>query len=302
LRGIGDDAALLQLPAGQTLAVTTDTLVAGRHFPPRAAPRDVGYKSLAVSLSDLAATGAEPRWIFLALTLPRPDESWLAACAEGLFALADRYAVVLAGGDLSRGPLALTVTACGLVPDDCALGRGGARPGDQIWVTGTLGDAGLGLRLEQGAAPAAAARWRDTLLARLCRPQPRVPQGLALRRVATACIDLSDGLARDLALLLEASGAGAVLDPSRLPLSPALRECLPPEAAWELALAAGDDYELCFTAPPDARPRLRGLAGAGADDACDLTLLGTVTSGTGLCWRTADGRDFLPAGAGYRHF
>lgn len=251
--GIGDDAALLTLPAGEALVASTDTLVAGRHFPDTAAPFDIGWKALAVNLSDLAAMGARARWVTLALTLPASNEDFLREFARGFFALADREGVSLVGGDTTRGPLSITVTALGSVPPGLALRRAGAQVGDDLYVSGSVGDAGLGLRLELGQwheelAPAA----REIALQRLHRPEPRLALGLALRGVASACLDVSDGLAQDLGHLLAASGVGAELELAALPRSAALAG-IDPAFADILALTSGDDYELLFTAPAEAR-------------------------------------------------
>ena len=297
--GIGDDAALLEPPPGQRLAMTMDTMIAGRHFMPRARAEDVGYKVLAVNLSDLAAMGAEPRWIFLSLSMPAADEQWLADFGQGLFALADEYQVALAGGDLVRGSLTVTITACGLVPAGAELRRDGALPGDDIFVTGVLGDAGLALEYLRSRAPTAVQERNAATLNRLHRPRPRIREGLALRGIAHACIDVSDGLGIDLERLLGTSGVGATLDPATLPLSSALRSSLPRERAWDMAIGAGDDYELCFTAPPADRERLtRALHGMGTTVAC----IGTVEPQPGLRWRCKDGRPFHPSRDGYRHF
>lgn len=257
--GIGDDAALLALPAGHELVVTTDTLVAGRHFPEAAQPLDIGWKSLAVNLSDLAAMGAQARWVTLALTLPQGDEDFLRGFATGFFALADRESVSLVGGDTTRGPLSITVTAMGVVPEGQALTRAGAQPGDEVYVSGSIGDAGLGLRveLEQWHDELSLAA-RESARLRLHRPEPRLQLGRALRGIATACLDVSDGLAQDLGHLLRASGVGAVLELNDLPRSTALRE-VDPAFADILALTSGDDYELLFTAPVQARDKVAAL-------------------------------------------
>lgn len=292
--GIGDDAALLQPPPGHELVVTTDTLVAGRHFPESAAAHDVGWKSLAVNLSDLAAMGATARWVTLALTLPAADEAFLREFARGFFALADREGVALVGGDTTRGPLSLTVTALGTVPAGTALQRRGAQPGDDLYVSGTPGDAGLGLRLELD-------QWQDELsvvareaaLQRLHRPDPRLALGTALRGIATACLDISDGLAQDLGHLLRASGVGADLELERLPRSAALA-AIDPAFADILALTGGDDYELLFTAPAASRATIDSLAP-------HCTRIGSMTAGGGLRLLRAGMPVELPL-AGFTHF
>ena len=292
--GVGDDAALLCVPAGHELAVTTDTLVAGRHFPEDATPFDIGWKSLAVNLSDLAAMGATARWVTLALTLPVSDDAFLEGFARGFFALADAERVSLVGGDTTRGPLAVTVTAMGTVPAGTALRRGGARAGDDLYVSGSVGDAGLGLRLvldqlgDDMPAPA-----RDFALQRLHRPEPRLALGEGLRGVASACLDVSDGLAQDLGHLLAASGAGAELWLEALPRSAALAG-IDPAFADILALTSGDDYELLFTAPPSQRGSIALLSPA-------CTRIGVVTAAPGLRFLRGGVPVDMPQ-AGFRHF
>lgn len=306
--GIGDDAALVDVPAGETLAVTTDTLVAGRHFPHDATPFDIGWKALAVNLSDLAAMAARPLGVTLALTLPEADEAWLAGFSEGFFALADSHGVPLIGGDTTRGPLAITVTALGSVPSAQALRRSGARAGDRLFVSGSLGDAGLGLAfaLHQpmawlGDFPPA---HRNHVLSRLQRPTPRLALGLALRDLATAALDVSDGLAQDLGHLLAASGLAAELHLEQLPLSPALSFLASEGGAVQQqvlswALAAGDDYELLFSVPPAQVNALRALATA---HELPLTEIGHLTAGSGLrlTWQGRPWEHELPSG--YQHF
>ena len=259
--GVGDDCALLAVPAGQRLAVSIDTLVCGTHFLPDCDPEALGYKSLAVGLSDLAAMGAEPAWATLALTLPpelvaeHPD--WIAAFARGLGALAQHHGVRLVGGDTTRGPLSVTLQVHGLVPEGAAIRRAGARPGDLIYVSGTLGDAGLALRQILAGAPV-----EPGLRERLDRPTPRVALGMALRGIATAMIDVSDGLAADLGHILDASGVGAELRLQSLPLSPSVAAVVAADGDWSLPLASGDDYELCFCIPPGLVGRDRGSRGA----------------------------------------
>lgn len=294
LLGVGDDAALLSPPAGEVLAVTVDTLVAGRHFPLNTPPAAIAHKALAVNLSDLAAMGATPRWFLLALTLPDASDAFLSEFASALFALADEAGITLVGGDTTRGPLAICITAIGSVPAGQALRRNGARPGDGIYVSGTVGDAGLGLlqALQPGHASLSAFE-AAFVRQRLDYPQPRLALGIALRGQATACLDISDGLAQDLGHILDASGVGAELDLQALPLSSALRT-LPETQAWQLALAAGDDYELCFTAPPGFSPQ--ALPGN-----VPLTRIGTVTAAPGLVL-TSRGVRVEHEFSGYQHF
>lgn len=292
--GIGDDAALLAVPPDEVLAVTTDTLVAGRHFPEAAAAFDIGWKSLAVNLSDLAAMGATARWVTLAITLPDNSSDFLREFAAGFFALADREQVSLVGGDTTRGPLSITVTAMGTVPAPRALRRDGARAGDDLYVSGTLGDAGLGLRLALDQWPDEIAPQDCThVLARLHRPQPRLALGLALRGLASACMDVSDGLAQDLGHLLRASRTGAELDLEALPLSPAL-QAIDPAFAAILALTSGDDYELLFSAPASARDAIAGLP-------VPCTRIGRMTA-TGTLAFLHNGQPVDMPVAGYTHF
>ena len=294
--GVGDDAALLEPPPGMELAATVDTLLAGVHYPESTAPEDVGYKALAVNLSDLAAMGAAPAWATLALTLPAADEAWLHGFSTGLFSLAGEYGVALVGGDTTRGPMtAVTLQLLGLVPKGEALRRGGANAGDRIHVTGTLGDAALALRLLQEGAPVPA-----PLRRRLDRPEPRVAQGAALRGVASACIDISDGLLADLGHLLEASGVGATVELERIPLSESYRaHAARLDDPHAPALTGGDDYELCFTVPPERVAELeRRFARQGWPCHC----IGVVEERPGVRCRFADGREHHPTGGGYDHF
>lgn len=241
--GIGDDCALLTLPVGCQLAVTTDTMVENVHFFADADPEMLGHKLLAVNLSDLAAMGAEPFAVTLALTLPRIDETWLTAFSHGFFDLARRHRVDLIGGDTTSGPLTLTVQAMGAVPPGRALLRSTARPGDLIYLTGQIGNAGLGLKIKQGyACPNP-----ETALNSFNKPQPRIAQGLALRVIANACIDISDGLTADLGHILRKSAVGACLQWESLPLSVEVLDYISHSGDWQMPLIAGDDYELCFT-------------------------------------------------------
>lgn len=298
--GIGDDAAIVEVPAGEQLVVAVDTLVAGVHFPDAATAADIGYKALAVNLSDLAAMGATPRWATLALTLPQPDESWVAEFARGFFALAQQHDVELVGGDTTRGPLCVSVQILGTVPQGEALPRSGARGGDRVFVSGTLGDAGLALRLlQQGGDCTEDARAQ--LDACLHRPQPRVQLGERLRGVASAAIDVSDGLLADLAHVLDRSGVGACVNVDAVPRSIAFRSCVAPtQSDWlDLPLAAGDDYELCFTAAPARAAAVRALAQALS---VPITDIGVIEAEPGLRCRRDDGSEYEPAQRGYEHF
>lgn len=296
--GIGDDCALLSVTPGHQLAVSTDMLVSGRHFFPDVDARALGHKTLAVNLSDLAAMGARPRWFTLSLALPAADPAWLAAFSDGLFALAGRFGADLVGGDTTAGPLNLCVQIMGEVPRGQALTRAGARDGDDIWVSGCLGEAALALAALRGEVqltPAQMALCR----ARLERPEPRVALGLALRGVAHAAIDVSDGLLSDLGHILERSAAGARLDWEAVPRAQALRDLGDDALVRRYALAGGDDYELCFTAPAAQRDRVRAIA-AQVDVA--LSRIGIITGAPGLVVADAAGRPLPIESRGYDHF
>jgi thiamine-monophosphate kinase len=245
--GIGDDCALLRIPDGYELAVTTDTMVEGVHFFAGTDPAELGHKLLAVNLSDLASMGAEPVAVTLALTLPTADEQWLAGFSSGFMQLAQRYHVDLIGGDTTSGPLTLTVQAMGIVPQKKALLRSGARAGDLIYVTGQPGNAGLGLRIKQGYL----CENPTEALQRFNQPEPRIQQGLQIRDFATACIDISDGVAQDLGHVLSLSNVGACLIWDNIPLANPVKQYIKETGDWLMPLTAGDDYELCFTIPPN---------------------------------------------------
>ena len=296
LLGIGDDAALLQVPEGQHLVWSTDTLVCGVHFPEDTAPADIGWKALAANLSDLAAMGATPAWITLALTLPKPDADWLDAFLDGFCELADAEGLALVGGDTTRGPLSITIGVQGFVPAGLALRRDGAGFNDDIWVTGTLGDAAGALRQWQGQGLQSV-----KLRYRMDRPTPQVAAGVALRELASAAIDISDGLRADLGHVLERSGVGAEIELGRLPTSHTLAQHFPDEAdRWRLQLTGGDDYELCFTASP-----ANALAIEQALSAIDVaaTVIGRITREPGLHLHTPEGEGFdLGKTEGFDHF
>jgi len=292
--GVGDDCALLRVPRGQELALSIDTLVAGVHFLADVDPGSLGYKCLAVGLSDLAAMGAQPAWATLALTLPAEDEAWLRAFAAGFSELALAHGLTLVGGDTTHGPLAISVQVHGLVPAGQGIRRSGARTGDQVWVSGTLGDAGLALRRLLAAEPLSP--W---LRGRLERPTPRVALGMALRGLASSMIDISDGLAADLGHILEESGVAAEIRVGDLPLSEAVRQQLVLDADWTLPLASGDDYELCFTSAPARGGDLVVLADSLG---IALTPIGRIQAGGGLSCLAPDGRRWIPRYGGYDHF
>lgn len=298
--GVDDDAALLAPTPGTQLVVCTDTLVSGVHFPADTPAYDIGWKALAVNLSDLAAMGATPRACLLALTLPSADESRVAEFARGFFALADQAGCALVGGDTTRGPLSVTVTAIGEVPAGEALLRGGARVGDLVCISGMPGLAASGLSRWQDGARAA----DDVAIRHLLRPQPRLALGLALRGTATACIDVSDGLLGDLAHVLDVSSAaaglplGAEIDIAALPRAPELA-ALPEDRAREFMLAGGDDYELLFTIPSSSRALLPALAGRAG---VPLAVIGRMTSGVGLRCLDAQGDEWKPVRHSWEHF
>jgi thiamine-monophosphate kinase len=307
--GIGDDAALLKPPPGQQLVACTDTLVAGVHFPQGAAAQDIGWKSLAVNLSDLAAMGATPAWAMLALTLPQPDRRFVEGFADGFAQLARTHALSLVGGDTTQGPLSITVSAFGFVPAvpgeelRRALLRSGARVGDAVFVTGTLGDAAAALDLIRdaglGTRDSMNEQARSELLKRLNRPEPRVAAGLALRGVASACIDVSDGLLADLGHVCEASGVGAIVEADALPLSSAMLALFDAEQRRGFALAGGDDYELCFTASVDRADRIAAdfaRLGFGA------ARVGRIVAEPGVRVRDANGSTVEPPRRGWQHF
>lgn len=247
--GIGDDCALLNIPEKQTLAISTDTLVSGIHFLPDIDPADLAYKALAVNVSDLAAMGADPAWLTLALTLPSVDESWLESFSESLFEQLNYYDMQLIGGDTTKGPLSMTLGIHGYVPVGRALKRAGAKPGDWIYVTGTPGDSAAGLAILQERLAVEDATDKQYLLQRHLRPTPRVLHGQALRDLASSAIDLSDGLVSDLGHILKASNCGARIDLDMLPYSAAMTKHVDAEQAMRWALSGGEDYELCFTVP-----------------------------------------------------
>ncbi len=296
--GIGDDCALLAPTPGQQLAVTSDMLVEGRHFLSTVPPARLGHKALAVNLSDLAASGAEPLAFTLALALPRADDDFLAGFARGLFALADQHGIELVGGDTTAGPLNICITAFGQVPPGQALLRSGARAGDDLWVSGRLGDARLALEAFRGEVRLGGAEFEQVREA-MEQPQPRVPLGRALRGVATSAIDLSDGLVGDLGHVLTASRVGAVVEADALPRSEVLAR-QPVALQRQCVLAGGDDYELLFTAPPAQRGAVEA---AGRQARVAVTRVGRIEAGTGLRIVDAAGRPLDDAPwRGFDHF
>ena len=291
--GIGDDAAVLDIPQDKQVVVTSDTLVEGVHFLTTTDAQSLGHKALAVNLSDLASMGAEPAWFFLALTLPAPDLSWLESFAQGMGDLARSAGVVLAGGDTTSGPLSITITAIGLVEPGMALTRDGARNGDLVVISGQLGNAAHALEvLKAGGMPDRASR------AALECPEPRLQLGQQLQGLATSCIDISDGLVADLGHILEASAGGAEINIDLLPGSASLAG-LPAAQRRHLQMCGGDDYELCFTIPVNRRKELDEIA---KQCACPLTVIGKIDASGELVCTLANGNVFVSEGRGYDHF
>lgn len=303
--GIGDDAAVLAMPNGHDLVVCTDTLVAGVHFPLSISAFDIGWKSLAVNLSDLAAMGATPAWSLLALTLPKPERGFVADFAEGFAELASQHRVALVGGDTTCGPLTISVVTHGFVPPDRALRRVGAQVGDLVFVTGTLGDAAAGLRCFDTRDPKASALFnappdtREFLIERLNRPTPRIAAGVALREFASACIDVSDGLVADLGHVAAQSTVGIDIDALELPSSSALLALFDADERIALQAAGGDDYELAFTVPASRVADMqRDLARIG----CGAARIGRVVEGEGVRLLDAQGAEISLRRRGWEHF
>ena len=296
--GVGDDAALVRVASGMELAISTDMLVSGTHFFPDADPYMLGHKALAVNISDMAAMGAQPRWATLAISLPAEDEAWLERFSAGFFALADEYHVELIGGDTTHGPLNLSVTILGEAPQGQALRRDGAQVGDDVWVSGKLGDAALALAHLQGRLKLDEASFNSTAIA-LHRPEPRVALGIALRGLAHSAIDISDGLLADLGHILERSKVAAEIQFGRLPLSIHLQHHLAQAHGIQCALAGGDDYELCFTAAGQHYAEIEQLA---AQLALPLSCIGKIIAGSGCKVRGADGSEMKIKETGYDHF
>ena len=289
--GIGDDAAVLEVPAGQHLVAATDTLNAGIHFPADTSPFDMGYKCLAVNLSDLAAMGAIPRWALLSLSLPEADPEWVHQFTEGFNSLAQNHDVMLVGGDTTSGPLSINLTALGSVEPGSQLTRGGAKPGDMLVVSGTIGGAALALKQLQAGKIVLERHLLD-------RPQPRVSLGRSLTGYASACIDVSDGVLADLGHILSASGCGARLEIEKLPHTRALAG-LEDEAKWRYQLSGGDDYELLFTLPPQHLARLPSWSQS-LD--ISLTLIGEIEQDEGIRCIGKDGTAYHPLQTGFEHF
>jgi thiamine-monophosphate kinase len=296
--GVGDDCALVGLSRGMELAVSTDTMVAGTHFFPDVDPENLGHKALAVNLSDIAAMGAMPYWAMLALTLPKVDNDWLAAFAKGFFDLAEEFDVSLIGGDTTRGPLSITVTIMGEVPIGASLRRNGAKAGNDIWVSGYIGDAALAVAHRHGKLVLEESDYHEAVM-RLYEPTPRVALGQALRGLATAAIDVSDGLLADLGHICRLSKVGAVVELAAVPLSPIGAKHVKSDAGRTAIVAGGDDYELCFTAHPNSRESIQDLANVLG---VPLTRIGQVKRGKGVSLHGPDGKPVKIDGRGYDHF
>ena len=279
--GVGDDAALFSLEQGYQLVTTTDTLVEGVHFSASTSAKDIAHKSIAVNLSDIAAMGAKAKYYTLAIALPKIDKSWLQEFSDSLRQFSGRYQVSLIGGDTTRGALNITITMFGMVENSKALTRSGARPGDGVYVSGTIGDAGFCFwKLSNGLIPS------NQELKRLNCPTPRVELGLALKNQASACIDVSDGLEQDLSHILKTSSVGAVIEVEKIPISEALLGHIKDTNDWSIPLCGGDDYELCFTVPEDKEEALKKLS-----ESCNvnITRIGVVTKSLGLQIEGFDG-------------
>ncbi|HWS39832.1 MAG TPA: thiamine-phosphate kinase [Arenimonas sp.] len=295
IHGIGDDAAVCEIPDGMQLVISTDTLVSGVHFPEDTAPIDIGYKCLAVNLSDIAAMGAEPCWLSMAISLPEMDWNWLTQFSDGLIELAAEHGVQIIGGDTTQGPLSITITVHGLVPKGHARLRSLAKVGDDIWLTGSIGDAAASLQ-----------QWKVggmqsmKLRHRLNRPTARVSVGIAVRDLVHAMLDVSDGLAQDLGHILQASHVGAEIELGRLPVSSSLLDFFPNDTErWQLQLSGGDDYELCFTAPAC---NAFAIDLAFAECGVSGSVIGHITEQSGLRCLTPEGNVFELTQTGYQHF
>jgi len=296
--GVGDDCALVDITNGMDLAVSTDSMVSGTHFFPDVDPETLGHKALAVNLSDMAAMGAQPYWVLLALTLPGVDHAWLAAFAKGFFDLAEEFEVLLVGGDTTRGPLALNVTIMGEVPAGAALRRSGAKVGNDVWVSGNVGDAALAVAHRYGKIVLSEPDYREAVM-RLYEPTPRVALGQALRGLATAAIDISDGLLADLTHICRLSGVGATMEVDKVPVSAIGAKHIGSDEGRTAILAGGDDYELCFTANPNSRDSIQELENVLG---VPLTRIGQIKRGKGVSLLDEDDKPVKIDGRGYDHF
>ena len=301
LLGIGDDCAILSPPVGKQLAVSTDTLISGVHFPEMTTARDVGYKSLAVNLSDLAAMGAEPAWVSLAISLPEENLHWLESFMQGFNELAEKFNVALIGGDTTQGPLSITVNVTGFIEIDKCLKRSNANIGDSIFVTGTIGDAHVGLKAvlnKNSSEQAVYDSHIDYCIKRLNRPQPQVKAGQLLAEYSVAAIDVSDGVMADLQHICEASGVGAIINIDRLPVSEALMKFYKNKPEWKDIITAGDDYELCFTCPQSQVSEIQKTL---KSYHVSMSCIGEITVETGI--KCFDNNQLLNINhSGYQHF
>ncbi len=296
LLGIGDDCAILSPPPGKLLAVSTDTLISGVHFPESTSADDVGYKSLAVNLSDLAAMGAQPAWANLAITLPNANTDWLERFMQGFNELAKKHNVALVGGDTTKGALSISINITGFVDHHKILKRNAAKKGDLIFVTGTIGDAYLGLKavlnnlnLNEHLA---------YCVKRLNRPTPRVETGRLLGEFSLAAIDISDGLIADLNHICQSSGVGAILDIEKIPLSESFVQCTNNLPDWQSILTAGDDYELCFTC---AEEQIKEVQSKMLEHNLMISCIGRITDGSGITCQL-NSKEFTLNQSGYNHF
>ena len=296
--GIGDDAAIVHIPHDMEVALSIDTLLEGTHFPAKTQPSDIAYKALAVNLSDMAAMGAVPKWVLLSISLPEKDEDWLEKFVSGFLELAKPHLINLIGGDLSRGPLSITVQIQGLLPTGSALKRNGARKDDLIYVTGTLGDAGVGLDIMNGKL-SIMGKHKMFFLNSLNRPYISIDAGIQLRNIANSAIDISDGLMADLGHILEASHVGAEIEMEKIPLSEAMQKCIDKKTAWNYALTFGDDYKLCFTAPAEKHDL---IIKAFKEIRITVSCIGKITGESGLNCTGPEGTSFEPSGSPYQHF
>jgi thiamine-monophosphate kinase len=296
--GIGDDAAIVKIPQGMDVVLSMDTLLESTHFPAETDPFDIGYKALAVNLSDMAAMGAVPKWVLLSISLPENDETWLKEFASGFLELAKQHSVSLIGGDMSRGPLSITLQIQGLVPTDTALKRDGAQKGDLIYVTGSLGDAGVGLDIIQGKL-SIGNEYEAFFLNSLNRPEISIEAGLRVKQIANSAIDISDGLIADLGHILDASHVGAEIEVKKIPLSETMQRCIDETTAWDYALTSGDDYKLCFTASA-AQHEL--IINTFREINIPVSCIGKIKGEAGLQLKIPEGTCFDPSGKSFEHF
>ena len=296
--GIGDDAAVIQIPPDMEVVLSIDTLLEETHFPKDTAPSDIAYKVLAINLSDMAAMGALPKWVLLSISLPESDDVWLEQFSAGFLELAKQHSVSLIGGDMSKGPLSITVQIQGLVPTAKALRRDGAQQDDLIYVSGTLGDAGVGLDIIQKNLMVADEH-EMFFLNSLNRPEISIEAGLHLRDIASSAIDISDGLISDLGHIIEASHVGVELKMENIPLSEAMQQCINKQDAWNYALISGDDYKLCFTASAEKHDR---IIDAFKDINVPVNCIGKITEVSKLICLDSDGTDLDFSSSGYHHF